>query len=83
MREYIRAQRAAGVPMASVDPGMIRGIRTDDFFGKRGGAQPQRHQQNHQQARAVEDVKARRSSGAADDDEYEDIVEDNRPVSPD
>ncbi|KAL8285916.1 hypothetical protein RB601_005935 [Gaeumannomyces tritici] len=95
MREHIRAQRAAGVPMAKVDPAMIRGIRTEDFFSKRGGAQPQRHHQNHEQlreARAVADIKAggaaeaKRASGSSD--EYEDVDDDDetqqqRPVSPD
>lgn len=38
MREYIRTHRASGAPMASVDPTLVRGIRTMDFFGRKGGA---------------------------------------------
>jgi SpoVK/Ycf46/Vps4 family AAA+-type ATPase len=37
VREYMREHRGAGRSMGPVDPGQFRGIRTDDFFGKRGG----------------------------------------------
>ncbi|KAK4165195.1 cystathionine beta-lyase [Cladorrhinum sp. PSN259] len=37
MREYIREHRAAGKSMSRVDPKQVRGIRTQDFFGHRGG----------------------------------------------
>src|SRR5690349_19047658 len=37
MREYIRRQRASGAGMSQVNPDHVRGIRTEDFFGRRGG----------------------------------------------
>ncbi|KAK3991355.1 P-loop containing nucleoside triphosphate hydrolase protein [Cladorrhinum sp. PSN332] len=37
MREYIREHRASGKSMSRVDPRQVRGIRTQDFFGHRGG----------------------------------------------
>jgi SpoVK/Ycf46/Vps4 family AAA+-type ATPase len=37
MREYIRQQRASGAPMSRVNPDHVRGIRTEDFFGRQGG----------------------------------------------
>lgn len=39
MREYIREHRASGKAMDKVNPALIRGIRTDDFFGRKGGNQ--------------------------------------------
>jgi SpoVK/Ycf46/Vps4 family AAA+-type ATPase len=38
MREYIREHRASGAAMSSVDPSRVRGLRTEDFFGRKGGA---------------------------------------------
>lgn len=37
MREYIRQHRASGEAMSQVNPDHVRGIRTEDFFGRRGG----------------------------------------------
>ncbi|KAL2137420.1 hypothetical protein VTI74DRAFT_41 [Chaetomium olivicolor] len=37
MREYIRQQRESGASMSQVNPDHVRGIRTEDFFGRRGG----------------------------------------------
>lgn len=39
MREYIRQHRASGAPMTSVEPSRVRGLRTEDFFGRKGGNQ--------------------------------------------
>ena len=39
VREYIRDRRASPASMARVNPDHLRGVRTDDFFGRRGGAQ--------------------------------------------
>jgi SpoVK/Ycf46/Vps4 family AAA+-type ATPase len=41
VREYMREQRGSGRSMGAVDPAKFRGIRTDDFYGKRGGQIPQ------------------------------------------
>jgi SpoVK/Ycf46/Vps4 family AAA+-type ATPase len=40
MREYIRQHRASGKAMSAVNPAEVRGIRTEDFFGRRGARAP-------------------------------------------
>ncbi|RKU48924.1 hypothetical protein DL546_009081 [Coniochaeta pulveracea] len=37
MREYIREHRASGQAMSSIDPSKVRGLRNQDFFGRKGG----------------------------------------------
>lgn len=37
VREYIRTQRSKGTLRKGVDPRDVRGVRTEDFFGRRGG----------------------------------------------
>jgi ATPase family AAA domain-containing protein 1 len=73
VREFIRAQRERGVSMAGVQPESVRGVRTEDFFGRR--------------AQAVKDTTQRASSKRSEEknkagssDEYED-VEDSDPVA--
>ncbi|OTA63801.1 AAA-domain-containing protein [Hypoxylon sp. EC38] len=39
VREYIREHRASGSSMSAIDPSKVRGIRTEDFFGRKGGGQ--------------------------------------------
>ena len=39
VQEYIRERRASGGSLASVNPENVRGIRTEDFFGRKGGGQ--------------------------------------------
>ncbi|KAL2012876.1 hypothetical protein VTN00DRAFT_401 [Thermoascus crustaceus] len=38
IRELIKQKRASGVHMTSVDPREVRGLRTEDFFARAGGA---------------------------------------------
>lgn len=38
VREFIRKARASGIGMQNVKPEAVRGLQTDDFFGRRGGA---------------------------------------------
>lgn len=72
VREYIREQRAKGISMAGVTPEEVRGIRTEDFFGRKGGGQiladnHERHERGAgKQSGKVQSVE---SSG----DEYEDV----------
>lgn len=68
MREYIRERRASGQSMAGVNPHQIRGIRTDDFFGRKGGGQIL--MQNHERR-----LSQRNSTSKSSSDEYEDIEE--------
>lgn len=37
VREFIRIQRSKGTLRKGVDPRDVRGLRTEDFFGRRGG----------------------------------------------
>ncbi|RYP26881.1 hypothetical protein DL768_011497 [Monosporascus sp. mg162] len=62
IREFIREHRANGRLMSNIDPSMVRGIRTEDFFGRKGGGQIL--QQNHQKAKSSSD-------------EYEDVEDDS------
>ncbi|XDG09613.1 hypothetical protein ABKA04_009228 [Annulohypoxylon sp. FPYF3050] len=39
VREFIREHRASGSSMSSIDPSKVRGIRTEDFFGRKGAGQ--------------------------------------------
>jgi len=75
MREYIRAHRAAGNMMSSVDPEKIRGIRTDDFFGRKGVTQAQ----TINRSRRASSAKAKTARSTTD--EYEDVEDDEEPVS--
>ncbi|KAI0014283.1 AAA-domain-containing protein [Xylariaceae sp. FL0662B] len=67
VREYIRQHRASGRAMSSVDPTMVRGIRTDDFFGRKGTGQIL--MSNHSQAKSSSD-------------EYEDVEDDDDELTP-
>jgi len=71
MREYIRAHRASGGPMSSVDPTKVRGIRTDDFFGRqRAAIAPKETRAPERKSQAKKKETPARSS-----DEYEDVDE--------
>ncbi|CAJ2513753.1 Uu.00g018720.m01.CDS01 [Anthostomella pinea] len=58
VREFIREHKARGSSMSSIDPSMVRGMRTEDFFGRKGAGQ------------ILMDNHARAKSSS---DEYEDI----------
>lgn len=49
VREYMREHRGERRHMAAVDPSQFRGIRTDDFFGRRAGQGPGRGGNAHEQ----------------------------------
>ncbi|KAI1763766.1 AAA-domain-containing protein [Hypoxylon sp. FL1150] len=61
VREYIREHRASGSALTSMDPTKVRGIRTEDFFGRKGGGQIL--MKNHSRAKSSSD-------------EYEDVEDD-------
>ncbi|KAF7534979.1 hypothetical protein G7054_g5762 [Neopestalotiopsis clavispora] len=66
VREYIREHKAGGHSVSSIDPKRVRGLRTEDFFGRKGGGQIL--MRNH--AQAAQTAQAKSSS-----DEYEDVDE--------
>jgi SpoVK/Ycf46/Vps4 family AAA+-type ATPase len=71
VREYIREQRQKGVAMTGVKPDAVRGIRTSDFFGTKGG---QIITNNH--AKVVkESHKHTQNKKEGSSDEYEDVDE--------
>jgi ATPase family AAA domain-containing protein 1 len=53
VREYIREHKASGNAISSVDPSRVRGLRTEDFFGRKGGGQIL--MRNHAQAKSSSD----------------------------
>lgn len=71
MREYIRAHRSTGQAMGMVDPSKIRGLLTEDFFGRKGGGT------------VIDDNRKRRDSttktvtAKSSGDEYEDVEDDH------
>ncbi|KAH8586831.1 P-loop containing nucleoside triphosphate hydrolase protein [Bisporella sp. PMI_857] len=74
VREFIKTQRASGVRMSSVQGDAVRGVRTEDFFGRRGGGQIL--EGNH--ARASVSKKSAPAQYASDNDEYEDVEDSDR-----
>lgn len=60
VREHIKEQRGKGMDMSGVRSDDVRGVRTEDFFGRKGGS------------RVIQDNHARRGQRAPSD-EYEDI----------
>ncbi|KAI5868611.1 AAA-domain-containing protein [Durotheca rogersii] len=64
VREYIREHKASGSSMSSIDPTKVRGIRTEDFFGREGGGQIL--MRNHAQAKSSSDE----DDDVEDDDAY-------------
>ncbi|KAJ6444221.1 ATPase family AAA domain-containing protein [Purpureocillium lavendulum] len=68
VREYMRQHRAEGRRMAAVDASQIRGVRTDDFYGRRSGQAPTRGPPSLRSARA-------KAKGKGSSDEYEDVDE--------
>lgn len=63
VREYMREHRASGNSMSSITPEHFRGIRTEDFFGRKGGGQ------------ILMDNHAKHSAKASTTNDYEDMVE--------
>ncbi|KAK9422457.1 putative AAA+ ATPase domain-containing protein [Seiridium unicorne] len=62
VREYIREHKASGNAISSIDPKRVRGLRTEDFFGRKGGGQIL--MRNHAQAKSSSD-------------EYEDVEDED------
>jgi len=65
VREFMKEQRERGTAMANMNTGEIRGVRTEDFFGRKGGGQI--IEQNRQQTR--------NASNSTTSNEFEDIPE--------
>lgn len=74
VREFIKVQRQRGTPMVGVTAELVRGIRTEDFFGRKGGGQILKD--NH----ARHSNKRYPTKAAESSDEYEDVVEQHEQI---
>ncbi|OAA80808.1 ATPase family AAA domain-containing protein 1 [Akanthomyces lecanii RCEF 1005] len=72
VREFMRENRSSGRPMHNVDGSQFRGIRTDDFFGNRGGQLPLG---NGGMRKAGKRKGQKKKSSSTQSDEYEDVDE--------
>lgn len=70
VREFIKEQRERGVAMSGVNPDSVRGVRTEDFFGRKGGGQILKD--NH--ARQSNKQAQKKAEGSSED--YEDFDDD-------
>lgn len=77
VREFMKEQRAQGVTMTGVRADAIRGIRTEDFFGRKGGGQIIKDNHARQSAKQVE----KKAGGSSD--EYEDFDDNDAAESMD
>lgn len=77
VREFMKEHRGTGHSMKSVDPASFRGVRTDDFFGNRGGQLPLGGGARNGAAtsRKQSSGKKNKSKKTSDSDEYEDVDE--------
>lgn len=71
VREFMREQRERGLAVSGANTENIRGVRTDDFFGRKGGGQTLKD--NH----ARQSGKKTQKKVREDSSEYEDIFEDD------
>jgi SpoVK/Ycf46/Vps4 family AAA+-type ATPase len=78
VREYIREQREKGVAMEGVTHEGVRGVRTEDFFGRKGGGQILTENHERQQRRSGKQTGKIREVESSD--EYEDVV-DGSPIA--
>ncbi|KAL2061679.1 hypothetical protein VTL71DRAFT_7056 [Oculimacula yallundae] len=67
VREFIKEQRERGVAMSGVRTESVRGVRTEDFFGRKGGGQIIKD--NH----ARHSAKRTPQKAEGSSDEYEDV----------
>jgi ATPase family AAA domain-containing protein 1 len=80
VREHIREQRASGQPMSRVDQDAIRGLRTGDFFGRKGGGQNLASNFERQERRSKKRTPKKSAQQTVSSDEYED-VDDNHTIA--
>lgn len=78
VREFIKEQRAKGGPVAGATADAVRGVRTDDFFGRKGGGQIIKDNHARQSAKTSAKKKVEGSS-----DEYEDFDDNDAAESMD
>ncbi|XMA16294.1 hypothetical protein WAI453_009085 [Rhynchosporium graminicola] len=67
VREFIKEQRERGVAISGVRTESVRGVRTEDFFGRKGGGQIVKDNHARYMAKAI----PKKAEGSSD--EYEDV----------
>ncbi|CZT08285.1 probable ATPase family AAA domain-containing protein 1 [Rhynchosporium agropyri] len=67
VREFIKEQRERGVAISGVRTESVRGVRTEDFFGRKGGGQIIKDNHARYMAKAI----PKKAEGSSD--EYEDV----------
>ncbi|TVY53925.1 Protein MSP1 [Lachnellula cervina] len=82
VREFIREQRNRGVSMSGVRPEAVRGIMTDDFFGRKGGTQSIQENHARQSAKRAPKRIDKVEEVEASSDEYEDVDDDDEKEVP-
>jgi ATPase family AAA domain-containing protein 1 len=76
VREFIREQRANGISMTGVSHHAVRGVRTEDFFGRKGGGQIL--EDNHARTERRSSKRTSKPTQPAESsDEYEDVEDEN------
>ena len=77
VREYMREQRAKGTDMSGVTHEGVRGIRTEDFFGRKGGDQilADNHERNLRRQQQQQSRKNVVQSVETSENEYESVDE--------
>lgn len=78
VREFMREHRANGGSAAGVRHEDIRGIRTEDFFGRKGGGQILVENHERQERKSGKTKKPVLRTGSSDD--YEDVEETLTPA---
>ena len=71
VREFIKEQRQLGTAIAGVTPESVRGVRTEDFFGRKGGGQIIKDNHARHSSKRVQ----KKVQGSSD--EYEDVEDDD------
>jgi SpoVK/Ycf46/Vps4 family AAA+-type ATPase len=79
VREFIREQRANGVSVNGVSHQEVRGVRTEDFFGRKGGGQilADNHARTERRSSKRASKPTKPAHPAESSDEYEDVDEEN------
>lgn len=80
VREYVREQRANSISMAGVSHQAVRGVRTEDFFGRKGGGRilAVNHARNERRSDKRTSIPAQPADSS---DEYEDVEEEKAVTS--
>lgn len=80
VREFIKSQRELGIAMSGVKADAVRGVRNEDFFGRKGGGQILRDNHARHSAKPAKKQTERKAEGSSD--EYEDVEDSEQIAEP-